>query len=62
MVIHPYANILVCLCQKTKTSCQTQIHGENFDIEVKGQGYTEFINVHNTLYHGDTLTCQTKYD
>ena len=28
----------------------------NFDIEVK------VINVRDTLYHGDTLTCQTKYD
>ena len=27
-----------------------------FDIEVKGQGHTEFINVSDTLYHGDTLT------
>ena len=34
----------------------------NFDIEVKNQGHTEFMNVHDTLYHGDTLTCQTKYD
>ena len=34
----------------------------NFDIEVKGQGHTKFMNVHNTSYHGDTLTCLTKYD
>ena len=34
----------------------------NFDIEVKGQGHTEFMNVGDTLYHGDTLTWQTKYD
>ena len=34
----------------------------NFDIEVKGQGPTEFMNVRYTLYHGDTLTCQTKFD
>ena len=34
----------------------------NFDIKVNGQGHTEFMNVRNTSYHGDTLTCQTKYD
>ena len=34
----------------------------NFDIEVIGQGQTEFMNVRDTSYHGDTLTCQTKYD
>ena len=32
----------------------------NFDIE--GQGHTDFINVHDTSYHGDKLTFQTKYD
>ena len=34
----------------------------NFDIEVKGQGHKEFINVRDTSYYGDTLTCQTEYD
>ena len=34
----------------------------NFDVEVKGQGHTEFINVRDTSYHGDTVMCQTKYD
>ena len=33
----------------------------NFDIEVKGQGHTEFMNVHDTWYHGDILTFQTNY-
>ena len=33
-----------------------------FDIEVKGQGHKEFINVCETSYHGDTVMCQTKYD
>ena len=28
----------------------------NVDIEVKIQGLTKFMNVHNTSYHGDTLT------
>ena len=34
----------------------------NFDIEIKVQGHTEFMNVRDTSYHGDTLTSQTKYD
>ena len=32
----------------------------NFDIEVKGQGDTEFMNVSHTWYYGVTLMCQTK--
>ena len=28
----------------------------DFDIEVKGQGRTEFMNVSDTSYHGDSLT------
>ena len=46
--------------EKTQTantfsfSCQSQIHGEN--IEIKGQDHTEVMDVHDTLYHGDTLT------
>ena len=34
----------------------------NFDIEVKGHGYKEFMNVHDTSYHCETLTCKTEYD
>ena len=34
----------------------------NFNFEVKGQCHTEFMNERDTSYHGDTLTCQTKYD
>ena len=30
-----------------------------FDIEVKGQGHIEVMNVQNTSYYGDTLMCQT---
>ena len=55
----PIYQNFVCLCQRAKTSCQTQ---NNFDIGVKGQGHTEFMNVRDTSYHGDTLKCQTKYD
>ena len=33
-----------------------------FNIEVKGQGHREFMNVRDTWYHGKTLMCQTKYD
>ena len=60
----PICQNLVCVCQRAKTSCQTEIHGENmiFDIEINGQGHTEFMNVSDTSFHGDTITCQTKYD
>ena len=60
----PICQNMVCLCQRAKTFCQNQIHGENIIliIEVKGQGQTEFMNVRNTSYHGDTLSFQTKYD
>ena len=60
----PICQNLECLCQRAKTSCQTQIHVKmyNLDIEAKGQVHTEFMNVRDTSYHGDTLTCQTKYD
>ena len=30
----------------------------NFDIEIKGQGHTEFMNVHDRPYYGDTPMCQ----
>ena len=33
----------------------------NFDIEVKGKGHTEFMDVRDTSNHGGTLTCQTMY-
>ena len=58
----PICQNLVCLYQRAKTSCQTQMPQYNFDIEVKGQGHTEFMNVRNTSYHGDTLMCQAKND
>ena len=36
---------------------QKQIRGENknFDIQAKGQGHTEVLNVCNTSPHGETL-------
>ena len=44
-------------------SCQTQIHDETkFDIEVKGQGQTEGMNVRYTSFNGDTFTCKTQYE
>ena len=30
----------------------------NFDIEVKVQGHSEIMNVRDTSYHADILTCQ----
>ena len=49
---------------KSKDDLARLKNGENtnFDIEVKGQGHTAVRNVRNTLYHGETLTCQTYYD
>ena len=44
---------------------RTRIHVKkpnNFDIEVKGQGHTEVINIPNTSpHHSDTLMCQVWY-
>ena len=56
----PICQNLVCLCQRAKTFCQTQIHGENIILILRSK--VKVINVRDTLYHGDTLTCQTKYD
>ena len=52
---------LVCLCQKARQSCQTQIHDENivFDIGVKGQGRTEVMDICDTSNHGDPLNCKS---
>ena len=60
----PICQTLVYLCQRAKISYQTQYPWckYNFDIVVKGQGHTEFMNVRDTSYHGDTLTCKTIYD
>ena len=60
MVIHPYCQNFVCLCQRAKTFCQTQIHGENKIFILSSK--VKVINVHDTLYHGDTRTCQIKYE
>ena len=64
MLSHGYTPIcqnLECLVKEQRRFCQTQIHiGKyNFDIGVKGQSHTEVMNVRDTSYHGDTLTCQT---
>ena len=56
----PICQNFVCLCQRAKTFCQTQIHGENIILILRSK--VKVINVRDTLYHGDTLTCQTKYD
>ena len=56
----PICQNFECLCQRAKTFCQTQIHGENIILILRSK--VKVINVRDTLYHGDTLTCQTKYD
>ena len=58
----PICQYLVCLYQKTKRSCQTQIYDKNIIFEVKSQGHTVVMSVRNTLYHCSTLTCQREYD
>ena len=63
MVIHPYAKIWYAYVKEQKHITRLKSMGKyNFDIEVKGQGHTEFMNVPDTSYHGDTVTRQTKYD
>ena len=56
----PICQNFVCLCQRAKTFCQTHIHGENIILILRSK--IKVINVRDTLYHGDTLKCQTKYD
>ena len=43
----PICQNLVCLCQKARQSCQTQIHDENiiFENGVKGQGRIEGMDI-----------------
>ena len=62
MVIHPYAKIWNAYVKEQRHLARLKSMWKyNLDIEAKGQVHTEFMNVRDTLYHGDTL-CQTKYD
>ena len=45
---------------KSKDILPDSIHGENIILILRSE--VKVINVRDTLYHGDTLTCQTKYD
>ena len=55
-----YAKIWYAKVKKQRQPCKTKIHDEKIIlIEFKGQGHTEVMNVRDTSYHGDTLTCQT---
>ena len=58
----PTCQNFVCLCQRVNTFCQTQIHGENIILILRSKVKVLNVHVRDTLYHGDTLTCQTKYD
>lgn len=52
------------LCQRAKMILPGSISWWkyiNFEIKVKGQSHIEFMNVCDTLCHGDTLICNTKY-
>ena len=53
MVINPYAKILYAYVKE-------QRHFARLKFMVKLR--SNVINVRDTLYHGDTFTCQTKYD
>ena len=54
----PICQNVVCQCQRAKTPCQTQIHGENKILILM----SNVMNVCDTSCHGDTLACQTKYE
>ena len=56
----PICQNFVCLCQRAKTFCQTQIHDENIILILRSK--VKVNNIRDTLYHGETLTCDTKYD
>ena len=56
MVIHLYAKISYAYVKEQRH----QIHGENIILILRSK--VKVINVRDTLYHGITLTCQTKYD
>ena len=64
MVIHPYIKIWYVYVKEQRHFARLKFKVKiyNFDIEVKVQGHTDFMNVCDTSYHGDTLMCQTKYD
>ena len=57
IAIRPCAKFGMHISKSKDDLAQTQIRGDkyNFDIEVKGQGHTEVMNVCDTLSHGDTL-------
>ena len=65
MVIHPCAKYGKPMSNKKNSygpdtkKCQKPY---KFDLEVKVQGRIWIMNVRDTSYHGDTLTCQAKYD
>ena len=45
---------------KSKDILPDSNHGENIILILRSK--VKVINVRDTLYHGNTLTCQTKYD
>ena len=57
MVKHPYAKILYAFVKEQRYLAKLKSMVKIYDIEVKGQGHTKFMNVHDTSYHGDTITC-----
>ena len=64
MAIHPCAKFGVPVSKSKDHLAKTQKHGENLilNIEAKGQGQTEVMNVCDTLSYGDILMCQIWYE
>ena len=45
MVIHTYAKIWICICQRAKTSGQTQIYGENIILILRSKLMVKVIQI-----------------
>ena len=66
MVIHPFAKFGMPMSkskdivktQKLQVGHENKIKACKLDLEVKGQGRMGFMNVCDTLRHGDTPMCE----
>ena len=62
MVIHPYAKISYAYVKEPRHFVRLKFMVLIMVIILILRSKVKVINVHDTLFHGDTLTCQTKYD
>ena len=60
MVIHPYAKISYAYVKEQRHFARLKFMVQNIILILRSK--VKVINVCDTFYHGDTLTCQTKYD